>query len=667
MHMKKLCIILNEDDMKWAKNLIEKNINNKNFLVITPTFNGAVAIKKFNYTHYRCEDIAWKINKLKLHKKSNNIILKLFKFYQNNIHSFLKKDSLFKRYPVFKMHYLSYAYYLFEVLTSWTYANNILKSFNPSEIFIGVNKKIYSEEHRYLSHIWNHDNSLSLSFETLALQKKIKINKYFYNIQNSSYEKIRNLLKLIYYFYKIIVNNFIYFFFNIVNLPNHYFYNLRNTNRKKILINSQSGYYFDMIKSDILRLSKNDCLIFINFIDHSIAIKDLYKILKPNIKILYNFMPISLFQNLNFNKIFLGRKNLNKILIKITNYLNTLGSFNKIFLKAIQNEILFFMPGTMSLLKNYEKKYSKLKLDIAFSHFDLHAFETALIFPLKKKKIPTISSSHGMPGFLFFREVYSSDFFLTSSNIYQKFLQNTLKTKKILLSNNNFYDSINCKYNKKSAKLLFNLNPQKPVCIFCDDSSFLIQDQFINSEFSNINKIIELKNKMPDIQLILRYHGGFDISNLRKYIDSFGYKDIFVQQHPNPLFREIVKAADIVITHRSSAMLESLASGVPVIYMTSESYIDPFFKGYKEIKIINNFNVLHDHINKFFKNKNYKEKKIQKNKSRFLNNFQSSRKKRYLSDFIINSLNKNKKLENVDFLDWQQRLYNTIKYKNNIR
>lgn len=664
--MKKLCIILNEDDIKWAKNLIQKNINNENFLVIAPTFNGAVALKKFNYIHHRCEDIAWKINKLKLYEKSNKIILKLFKFYQNNVHSILKKDSIFKRYPVFKMHYLSYVYYSFEVLSSWTYANNILKNFNPTEIFVGVNQKFYSKEHQYLSHIWSHNNSLSLSFENLALQKKIKINRYFNNIQNSSHEKIRNLLKLTYYFCKIIVNNFIYFFFNLINFPSRYFYILSNSNQKKILINLQSGYYFEMIKNDILRLSKSNCLIFINFVDNSIDIKDLHKILKPNIKILYNFTPISLFQIQIFNKIFLGHKSINKILTKITNYLNKLGSFNKIFLKAIKNEILFFIPGTISLLQNYEKKYNKLNLNIAFNHFDLHPFETALIFPLKKNKILTVSSAHGMAKSLLFRDVYASDFFLTSSNIYKNFLQNVFNTKRVLLSNNNFYDSINYKYNKKKAKLLFNLNPQKPVCIFCDDSSFLNSEQYINSQFSNINKIIELKNKIPDIQLIFRYHGGFDISNIRKYIDSFGYKDIFVQQHPEPLFREIVKAANIVISHGSSAILETLASGVPVIYITSETYLDPFFKNYKEIKIINNFNLLYDYINKFFKSKNYKIKKIQKKKSRFLNNFQSIGKKNYLSDFILNSLNKNKKLENVDFFDWQKRLNKTLKYKNNI-
>lgn len=224
--MNKLCIILDKDDIKWAKQVIQKNINTKNFIVLAPTFDGMVAIKEFYKDCIGCEDIASKINKIDLYEKANKLVAILFGLYEKQIYSHIPKESALKKYPIFKMHYLNFVYFIFEILNSWTYASRIFKKYQPSEIYIRIDNKIYSKEDRYLSYYSYKNNSLSLCFEELSLQKNIKINKYNLNEGRyyHYYKKIKSFIKILYYLiYKNFFNNSVYFFFNSVNSFNNFF------------------------------------------------------------------------------------------------------------------------------------------------------------------------------------------------------------------------------------------------------------------------------------------------------------------------------------------------------------------------------------------------------------------------------------------------------------
>jgi hypothetical protein len=172
---KKLCIILNKKDLIWARKIINQNINNKDFIVVAPTFDGALAIKDFYPNYYNCENLAWRINKLSLHEQANKILLKIFNIYESKIEDILPKESELRKYPIFKMHYLSFSYYLIEMLNSNTYANSILKEFKPTQIYIGDHNKIYSKELSNFSHVNYNVNSLSFSIKLLCKKNKTNI------------------------------------------------------------------------------------------------------------------------------------------------------------------------------------------------------------------------------------------------------------------------------------------------------------------------------------------------------------------------------------------------------------------------------------------------------------------------------------------------------------
>lgn len=661
---KTLCIILKKKDLIWAKKIFDKNIKNKNFLIIAPTFEGAIAMKEEGLDYHNCQDLAWKINKLKLHEESNKLILKVFNIYQNHIEQFFLKNPKIIEYPIIKMHYLGYLYYILEMLNSNNYADNILKKFDAKKIYINNDNDIYSKEHALFSHTYYAKNSLSESFRNICKHKKIQIISFSTTHKNFTtlFYKIKNFCRFIFYTKNILINNSIYFIFNSLNYLNNKKNNFKN--KKKILINTENGYYFQMIKKDIDKLSRSNLGIYVNFVTEPISISELFSLFKPNIKILYNFTPSNLFK---FNIFKNDSKNLKRIYFLLANKINKDKFFNnKSFLlkKNILSilKIEFFrMSDTLALLNAYEKKYNNLSIDVAFNHFDLTPLDYSLVFPLKKKNIPSISSSHGLSKITFFREAFASDFFLTQGSKYLNLLKKTFGGKEVFLSKNNYYDSLNLNYQKNNFKRRFNLDVNKPVCIFTDESSYLNNDQYTNSQFENINRIIDIKKNFPDIQLIFRYHGGHNISSIAKYINSFGYKDVLVQQHPKPLFVEIVKAADFVICHGSSAIIESLLLGVPVIYLTATGYTDSFLTNYKHIKNVNNFYSLNNSINLMLKNK-FPRKKIRNESKLFFKDFSES--KNSLSSFIKKIIKKKyKKIDNPNFKDWEKRLERTLKFK----
>lgn len=232
-----LCIILKKEDLIWAKKIFDSNVKNKNFFIIAPTFEGAVAMKDEGLSYHNCQDLAWKINKLKLHEEANKLILKIYRIYQNHIKQFFLKKPPFAKYPIIEMHYLGYLYYLIEMLNSNNYANDILKKFNAKKIYINEDNNIYTKEHALFSHTYYAKNSLSLSFRNICKHKKIKVISFSTKSKNSIlFYKIKNICRFIFYIKNILINNCIYFIFNSLNYLNNKKYNFKDKKKSFLIL-----------------------------------------------------------------------------------------------------------------------------------------------------------------------------------------------------------------------------------------------------------------------------------------------------------------------------------------------------------------------------------------------------------------------------------------------
>ena len=78
--------------------------------------------------------------------------------------------------------------------------------------------------------------------------------------------------------------------------------------------------------------------------------------------------------------------------------------------------------------------------------------------------------------------------------------------------------------------------------------------------------------------------------------------DVFFQVSPNPRFGDIVHAADLVITHFSTAIAEALACGVPVNYLCAMFEVEPTCLGYEVINVAQDFDLLGDAVDSIIEN-----------------------------------------------------------------
>jgi predicted glycosyltransferase len=150
----------------------------------------------------------------------------------------------------------------------------------------------------------------------------------------------------------------------------------------------------------------------------------------------------------------------------------------------------------------------------------------------------------------------------------------------------------------RAAKSELGFNPDAPLCVFCSVSE-IGGFELIHSTFHVLERILELKRKKPDLQIVYRVHHGINYDILREYFQALNIPGLFFEeslQPPHPLFLDLVKAADFVVAQAGSAISESLVTGVPVIYLCALSIVDPAYLDCEAILVADSFDKLDSSI-----------------------------------------------------------------------
>jgi len=638
--MKTICVLLRSADQYCLKKIISKNKNNKNFIVIAPTFEGQLAATNLKVKFFNCEEIAWNLNILKINRISTKYAYDILVNSKVKINSKNKYfNSVFlRKYPLLKMHYSLLLYSFMDVVNSREYANKIIDYFSPNKIIIATANNPYDFHENRIGILTNR-RSDNLAIKLAAKNRNIlieeisqKIDLYYKIILRlkSQYRFLREVGKFIYYciFHYVLFIFFKLFFKKKIKK--------NNNNNNRIIFNciSPDDYYFNQIKTYLLELGNNQYDIYLNFEDKKISFKNYLFFYTNGINVISGIYKLFLSIKSNF---FLKKNNINiknitkESFYKIINYLansklfmDKYGSYKEMAFLPLKKEILLGLKFTIKKLLINEQIIRIFSPKIIISQFDLHALESANILPAINKKILTIGMCHGFGGILDYRRYsYVSDFIIATGpkvkNIISKII-GTPKKKILLLSDlriRKMFFGIN---DKKRTRISLGLDPNRPVCIICDQSGWLTSYQFRNSEKKNFNEIIKIKEKIKDLQIIVRIHHGINYSTIKKYLERFKIKDIHFQVSSDLEFSEVVKAADVVVTHFSSAILESIASGVPVIYLTALSYSDKNIFGHDQIYVVKNHRFLIKKINYIIK-KNLSHSQVRIKSHSFLRDF----------------------------------------------
>jgi len=283
-------------------------------------------------------------------------------------------------------------------------------------------------------------------------------------------------------------------------------------------------------------------------------------------------------------------------------------------------QILGTATTVVNLLRA-EMLISGLKPDIILYHANIHSVETCDILPARKLGIPTLAIDHGINGYFDAqRMTFATEFYGASGTCLKdamirslhppeqavKVIGNT-RCEQITLSN----------LSTGEAKLQFGFDPDRPLCIFCDQGGWSHMYEWRHATYKNVEEIIRLKQLIPELQIIYRIHHGRNYDGMSRFFKKLGMPDIQLQNSLAPILTDILPAADVVISHYSSAVSESLVSGVPVIYLATTGEPEPSYYGHQAIKVVESFAELSSAVSEVLAKKLTREKVIESAQSFF--------------------------------------------------
>ena len=253
-------------------------------------------------------------------------------------------------------------------------------------------------------------------------------------------------------------------------------------------------------------------------------------------------------------------------------------------------------PSTVIALLQSESIIKAFDPDMVLNHFSFHPLETCDVLPARMLGIPTLSMDHGINGYTDSQRLtFATEFYGVSGRSFRDGVCMATQTpaENLPIVGNARYDQFQAPSTPRDkAKLDLGFDPNRPLCIFCDSSGWSHMNEWRHSTHSSVESIVALKKHFPDLQIIFRVHHGAEYKGISAYFANLDNPDIHFQISLNPPLLDILPAADVVISHYTSAVAESLLSGVPVIYLTARGEPEPSFFGCDVIRIADSFEVL---------------------------------------------------------------------------
>lgn len=274
-----------------------------------------------------------------------------------------------------------------------------------------------------------------------------------------------------------------------------------------------------------------------------------------------------------------------------------IGSYYKdLILPLIRREFVKVMPATVLTLARCEALVKSLNPDMVFSHFSIHPCESAQVLPARKAGIPTLTSAHGVNSFYnyVFADTFSTEHYAAWGETTRFMLDRAydLGSEKLRTVGTPRLESLSvAKVNRQDLKRKFGFDPERPLCLFCDVSSFPTIRCWRNTTPGTVAGIANLGNTIPELQVVYRVHHGSPCKEIQHVLEQ-QTAEVHFQDSWSVTLTDILPAADLVIAHNPSSCAEALLCGIPVIYLSALSDVEPLLLGYEAITHVSSFSSL---------------------------------------------------------------------------
>ena len=668
-----ICLIMDRNDRLWVEDYLKVHSKDEEITIIALTFEGIVTAKNLNLKYKTYEETAWKINKNDLYDKAR---IKAFEWFETEE---LSKDTEFcsikqyKDFPLLVMHQSRLLQSFYEIIFSFEFVKKIFESEKPDKVVIGERDNPF--EKRVGFYAFSSNTVEREVAEVMADFKKIEFVKIPVACPNEI-KKIKSFF-CIFRIMKFVIKKIKYEFFilykklnqiNVKSFKNKYA-NLKD-DENRILFFTHGGYYFNQINGTIDYLLKKNIKILIIVTGGKISKNEIKNLNKKSVDI---FFKEDLKLNDEKNILIEWEKKLKKIFENISNMKTLItyfsddncSYFKRLIEEAVKTELINNLPETIVELERSSEIINGFKPNLVVAHFARHPLESCDVLPARKLGIPTLNLCHGIGGYAHStRETFATQFFATHGQAYKEALIKSLKCdKKTIFSvGESRLENIKIDYDIKRYKNMYGFDSERPLCIFCDCSQWTLLQEYKHSTYKTFKNILNLKRSIPEIQIIYRVHHGGNYDFMKKFFQN--NTDIEFHISPNPLFTDIVKAADVVISHHSSVITETLLNGVPVVYLCALSEIEAINID-PSIKFVDNYELLNDSVKEIL-GKKLKREEVRKSAKNYFKKVLSGndgKSTKRLSELILNLSKIPRDKWEYGFEDWIQRIRNSCQFK----
>lgn len=600
---------MDSNDKNWAADYLKTHSATEEITVIASSFEGRLIAKSLNIPYKTYEKEAFEIDKMRISDKSREQSYYWHQLPEMKENAYLEAVRNLKDYPLLIMHQ-TFHYVINEILQSYEFIKTIIECEKPDKIVVGKRENPFNNDMFIIlscSGGLEREAAKNLSviknIEFIEMHTGMKANKSLLISK-----KISNVLRNPNILLRYLIQNTTLQLFHKKN-STKFAWN-KNQNGPKILFFAWGYYYLEQITPVFDALLRHNVRIGLIIVGGTLS-KAKEKIFKQK-GICVSYKSDWLVEN--EQNILNEWKEKGKEAFRSVNDSDVLkayfsdasGSyFAGLVDEAIKMELVGNIPLTVINLIRTENIIKAFEPDLVVSHFTSLPLGSCDVLPARLQGIPTLSLEHGIVTYLSSPyNTFSSQYYAVPGTSFVDAYKQTIKCPEeiIIPVGEMRLEKMKNNMSIREAKQSFNLNPDAPLCIFCLTSNFSSNFSRRHSTFKALEQVINIKEHICDLQIIIRGHHGADYEQIKKYIKSIGTSDVKFQMSLSPLFCEIVQAADVVISHATSAIAESLVCGVPVVYLCALSWPEPSYFNCKAIKIVDNFDSLSEIVKTIIEN-----------------------------------------------------------------
>ncbi|WP_028587890.1 hypothetical protein [Desulfocurvus vexinensis] len=237
---------------------------------------------------------------------------------------------------------------------------------------------------------------------------------------------------------------------------------------------------------------------------------------------------------------------------------------------ALGRELTTTLPETVRDLARAEAILDAFAPDVLVSQFALQPLGLADVLPARLRGVATLNIAHGNPAEMgAVRNTFATARCTVPGARFQATMERVhgLGPGVVRAVGELRLEALAPDGDPRTARLRHGLDPERPVCVFCDMSGWTTKTTiWRHCSRAVLRQALALMDAVPGLQLVYRVHHGADYTALREHLRGLGRADLHFQISPDPLLTDVVRAADVVVAQNCSAITEALACGVRVVF-----------------------------------------------------------------------------------------------------